>query len=439
MCNRQPWYWITAGAVLGLLLGLVGTQPVAAQEEFSQPVPQTSPNGAIHYQRAILFLTAVDPQKRTVLEKPIWEIVTPETNDAEIDKLNQLLIESRHAIRSALVGSNQAFADFGLDIQQYMVTALLPHGQSMVDLAKLTCLVGMHRESEGQWKEAAELYFSTIRMGRHMTHQSTLAEAFAGVEILETAYFSLGQWASRCPDQKLVQDALKLLTTYAYDMVQPARTLQSEANILKLRMEALREAYPDGPWAEIVLETLGADFPVADPEGLKQAAKAAALKSGVSPAAFASKEAFLEKLGAIGSVSLDMLNETSLCLTRPVPEAIRGGEAVASKYHAKLLETPNSRTWEPARIASLFAVHEAELTVLRASMAIAAAKTGDGYPAGLEAAAESLGADLPNSPYDGSPLRYESLENGKGFSVAIPAATVGSVELPEIKFRHVSK
>jgi len=38
---------------------------------------------------------------------------------------------------------------------------------------------------------------------------------------------------------------------------------------------------PDGPWAEMVLETLGADFPdAAGPDGLRKAAKA----DGVFPA-----------------------------------------------------------------------------------------------------------------------------------------------------------
>ena len=70
---------------------------VQAEERLERPAPRTALNGAIHYQRAILFLTNVDPSKREVLQKPIWEIVTPETSDAELAELDALLVESRHA------------------------------------------------------------------------------------------------------------------------------------------------------------------------------------------------------------------------------------------------------------------------------------------------------------------------------------------------------
>ena len=71
------WQFVNAFALLLTLMLISGKQPALAQESLSQPVPRTAQNGAIHYQRAILFLTAVDPAKREVLQKPIWEIVTP--------------------------------------------------------------------------------------------------------------------------------------------------------------------------------------------------------------------------------------------------------------------------------------------------------------------------------------------------------------------------
>jgi len=431
--NRWPCF-ITAFALLLSLIFNSGQQSVSAQERLSQPAPRTALNGAIHYQRAILFLTAVDPTKRKILQKPIWEIVTPATTEAEIAELNELLIESRHAIRAAVVGSNQSVADFGLDIRQYMVSALLPHTQSMIDLSRLIALVGVHRESEGRWKDAADVYFATLRMGRHMTHQATLAEAIAGVEILETAYFSLGRWAAHCPDVQLVEDAFDLLSASTFGMVQPARTMQSEASILRMRMEALSEAYPDGPWAEMVLETLGADFPAAGPEGLRKAAQAAAFECGVPHTAFDSKATFLGYLNKISTVYLNMANETAHCLSCSAPDAIRSGEKIAKKYQQRLVKTKNTSTWEPAKLASLFAVHEAELTVLRVSLAISAAKTTSGFPADLSVVADKFGGKLPTSPYDGSSLVYEVLDNGKGYSLSVSAAKVGEVELPAIQF-----
>ncbi len=428
--------------VLMLLLALItsnGWQPAVAGERLDQPLPRTAINGAIHYQRAILFLTAVDPAKREVLGKPMWEIVSPNMAQAELAKLNDLLIESRHAIRSALVGANQSVADFGLDLRQYMISALLPHNGAMVDLARLVTLHGIQRESEGEWKEAAEIYFATLRMGRHMTHQTTLTEAFAGVEILETAYFALGNWASNCPDAALVEEAFGLLTASALNLVQPAQTMLSEANILKMRMETFQNAYPEGAWAEMLLEVLEADIPAAGPEGLRKAAIEASVKRGIPREAFDNKESLVRYTNNLSSVTLKMLNESVSCLSRSAPESIRCGEAVTRKYQQKLIETKNSNAWKPARIASLFAVHEAELAVLRTTMAISSARSANGYPAELADVADKFGGQLPTSPYDGSALVYKVLEEGKGFSLTVSEAKVGDVELPAIKFIHLPK
>ncbi len=427
------WHAITAVVLMVPLAMQSATQTAYAQARLRQPAPRTALNGAIHYQRAILFLNAVDPVKRQILQKPVWEIITPETTDAEIAEINELLIESRHAIRSALVGSNQPSADFGLDIRQYMVSALLPHPRSMVDIARLIGLVGIHRESEQRWEESVDLYISAVRMGRHMTHQTTLAEAYAGVEILETAYFSLARWATKCPDKALVEEAFDALNVFAFDMVQPARTMQSEADILQMRMDTLRSSYPDGPWAEIVLETLGADFPLAGPEEMRKAAKAAAIEFGVPEAAFASKEALLGHLDEVSSVHIGMARDTVHCLTQPAADAIRCGEKVASKYR-DMKKTQNTVNWDAAKIASLFAVHEAELTALRVTMAVAAKKTTSGYPSDLRTVISEFGGNLPTSPYDGSALSYEVTSGGQEFSVSVNAATIGSIKLPAIKF-----
>ncbi len=439
--NLYPTSQRLASCALMLLLAFAtnDVSPAVAHEHLSQPVPRPAMNGAIHYQRAILFLAAVDPAMREVLRKPIWEIVTPDISDAKLAKLNDLLIESRHAIRCGIVGANQSVADFGIDLRHYMVSALLPHSQSMVDLARLVTLHGLQRQSEGQWKEAAEVYLATLRMGRHMTHQTTLAEAFAGVEILETAYFALGHWAANCPDPILVSDAFDVLAASALDMVQPALTMQSEANISKMRMEALQNAYPDGAWAEMVLEILEADIPVAGPEGLREAAIEASVKRGIPREAFDSKESFTSYMDDLSSVYFDLAKESALCLTHPSPESIRCGEAVTRKYQQKLIETKNSSAWEPARIAALFAVHEAELTVLRTNMAISAARSADGYPAALADVANKFGGQLPTSPYDGNELVYQVLEGGKGFSLEVSEAKVGGVDLPSIKFVHLPK
>jgi hypothetical protein len=72
-------------------------------------------------------------------------------------------------------------------------------------------------------------------------------------------------------------------------------------------------------------------------------------------------------------------------------------------------------------------------------MAIAVAKSDTGYPADLSAVADRFGGKLPTSPYDGSPLVYEVINSGQGFSLSVEAAQIGSVDLPAIKFSPVHK
>ena len=64
-------------------------------------------------------------------------------------------------------------------------------------------------------------------------------------------------------------------------------------------------------------------------------------------------------------------------------------------------------------------------------------KTANGYPSDLGMVTEKLGGALLRSSYDGSALVCKSLENGKGFSIAVEGTSVGEVELPEIKFEHL--
>jgi len=380
---------------------------------------------------------AVDPAQRELLRKPIWEIVTPDSNDADLAKVDQLLIASRHAIRSALVGANQLQADFGLDIRQYMLTSALPHTHLMVDLAKLNALHGVQKEASGDWKSAAEIYLAIVRMGRHMTHQTTLDEALAGIEILETAYYALGRWATHCPETSLIEQVLELAAVSSSNLVEPARTLLSEASISQMRLDAMQDAFPDGPWAEMVLEALNEEFPNGGPKELRVAAIAAAVKHGVPREAFANKDSFGLYLKKLRATHIELARESAACLTQSPPGSIRQGEAVYLKFKSKLPDTERTAKLNPAKIAALFAVHEAELSMTRVILAISATKTAAGYPTDLDLVAQKLGGALPRSPFDGSALVYKSLGGSKGFSIAVAGASVGEVELPEIKFEHL--
>lgn len=418
---------------------LYDCQQLLASENLTHPLPPTATNGAIHYHKAILFLYAVDPVKRAALQRPIWELVTPESSDDDIRKMDMLLVESRHAIRAALVGAHQTEADFGLDIRQYMVAALLPHTLPMVDLAKLVTLHGIEQESRGNWKEAAEIYLSTIRMGRHMAQQTTLPEAIAGVEILETGYYALGHWAPHCPDKSLVEEAFELVAAMSGTMVDPARTLQAEASIFQMRLEAMQDAFPTGPWAEMILESLGGDFPSVGPEEMRKLAVEAATSRGVPAEAFQDEESFSAYMKELQSLFVQMANESAQCMCYRSPETIRESERVFVKYQAKLSKAGDVPTRNPAEVAALFTVHEAELAITRLVLAISVARTAQGFPAKVEEVAERFGGELPTSPYDDTAFVYELLEGGKGFSIQVNKTQVGSVELPEIKFIHLPR
>ena len=409
----------------------------ARAQAIRRPLPRTATNAAIHYQRAMLFLSGVEIDKRELLLKPIWEIMTPETTDAELEKINELLVASRHAIRSALVGANQSAADFGLDVRQYVISDRLPHTHPMTDLGKLLALHGMQRQVAGRWADAAEIYLAILRMGRHMTHQTTLAEAFSGVEVLEDGYFTLAHWAPRCPDVALVEDVSHAVNAMAVDMINPAQILRSEAAITKLNSETMQAAYPDGAWAEIVLEALGRDVPMYDPAEMREAAIAAAVKAGVPKSAFDDAESFREYGKQLRAVYIELADQSAEVLTQKPPASIEKAQELFAKYESKLLPTERAGVLNTGKMAVYFAVHQAELDMARLVLAISAARTSDGFPANLAGVATRFGGRLPTSSYDSSPYIYEPLEGGKGFSLKVSAAKVGELDLPEIHFQYL--
>ena len=432
---RQKYLCVAAVGLSLLGSGLLLSP--ARGESLDVPPPRSATNAALHYQRAILFLTAIDPDKRDVLDRPIWEIITAETSDSDLAAIDDLLGESRHAIRSTLEGARQMEADFGLDVRQYMVASYLPHCHPMTLLGRLLALHGMQRQSTGDWDSAAKIYLAGFRVGRHMCRQVTLAEALAGVEVLETSYFALGHWAARCPDQALVSEALNIVNAMSTDMVNPARTLRFEATISRLRFNALQDAYPDGAWPEMVLEALGKPVPATDHEGMRQAAIDAAAERGVPREAFDSKESLDKYLTGLKTTYVQLAKEGANCMTFPPPESIERGETVFAKFEPKLPETERASTLNPAKIAAYFAVHQAELDVLRLVLAVCAERTSAGFPPNLDGVRNRLGRELPKSPYDGSQYEYEVLEDGKGFSIKLAAAKIGGIDLPEIRFQHV--
>ena len=185
----------------------------------------------------------------------------------------------------------------------------------------------------------------------------------------------------------------------------------------------------------MVLDTLGEEITHDHPEKLKEAAIAAAVERGIPRDAFESKDALTEYLDKLQSIYVSLAKESANVLNQPAPKSIEMGQALFSNYEEKLLPTERASTLNTGKTASYFAVHRAELDLLRLILAVAAERTSDRYPADLSMVEGRFGGSLPTSPFDGSAIEYQTLEDGKGVSLTVPAATVGAIDLPRIEFR----
>ncbi|MBN1854590.1 MAG: hypothetical protein JW829_17800 [Pirellulales bacterium] len=426
------------GLMLGSLCWLSASNALtAADGTLDLPLPPTATNAALHYQRGILFLGTVDVAKRELLDKSIWEILGTMSKEDQLKKINDLLFESRHAIRSALFGAQQGQADFGTDSLQYSVATLIPHADPMVRLHKLVLLYGMQLQSEGHWEDAAEVYLKAFRMAGHLTHQLTLAEAMAGVEMLEANYYVFSMWAVRCPEQTLVNQASRMMNVLAKQTLNPATTMSHEFRILKLQLATFRASFPDGPWAEMVLEKLNMAIPPVSDQELRQAAIAAAAERGLSADIFKDKQSFDRYVDQLKSIYLSLAEETAAAFTLPTVAAVEQGQAIHAKYASRLGKFGDTGIVNPGQIAAYFATHDAELTLTKVIVALAAIKGEQGYPKRLEVLKDRFGGQVPSSPYDGSPLSYEVLEDGRGFHITVPKVDVDAIELPSIDFRFL--
>jgi len=328
-------------------------------------LPSSSSNAALHYQRALLSLSIVDRERQKLLDKPIWEIVNAETTKEEIEAINRLLIESRHAIRSALVGASQLQADFGADPRQYAATTRLPHVVPMLRLAKLVALHGMQRQAAGNWREAAQIYLDVIRMGRHMSQQLTLAESIEAVRILETGYHVLADWAVRCPDAGLIVQSQSLLTAISPNSLSPATAISHEANILQLGLSNLQRAYPDGNWAEMILVAMDAPTSGLSPAEMKTTARSIVIERGVPESVFDSKESFDAHIDKLRAVNRHYYQEMLRCCCLPPSQAIRDGERIHETYAAQLKRLGDPNTLSACQLTAFFAVLDCQDLKLR--------------------------------------------------------------------------
>ena len=425
--SRAAWAFALAFAV--------GMAPLAAQAvELPQRIPATSSNAALHYHRAILLMADVDLEKRMLLRQPIWELVHSEMTAEEVARLDDLLIESRHAVRAAIAGAAQPHADFGVDFKNYSAATRLPHVGLMQKLARVVALHGLQKQAEGDWRQAALVYLDVMHMGMHMSEQLTLAEAIEAVRILETGYFVLGMWAAECPDAELVASTLSALNVVVPEHLSPTTALGYESSLLLNGLAAIGEDYPDGAWAEAVLDILDVTPEAWDPESMRAAAKAAAIERGVPESVFASDAAFMEHLGQLRDLNQDYYEAMVQTVSLPTEEALEAGKRVFDEFSPKLKRLGDEGPYSPTSIVAYYATHEAEHHLLQIVLGLCAEKEGGLFPADLSAVTARFGGMLPASPYDGKPAAYQPTADRTGFSIAYPAFSAGGVDLPEVKF-----
>ena len=424
--------WIVAACVWTCSL------PAQAQI-FSTPYPEPSTNAALHYHRALLAMGTMPAEQRNILAQPIWKSFENRTKEQLKTAIAKVVYEGRHALRAAKKATSCNRADFGLDYSDYGHGNDLPHCQPMVELGRLLTLAGIYAQMEQQWEKSATLLFDGLRMGRQMAHQPTLSELVVGVQILESNYFALAFWGSKCPESRLVKQAFLRLEAATESMMQPAFTFASEASIIERQMERVRVSFPDGPWAEMLLDSLGASTVADDADGLKAKAMKLATERGVPESVFASKENFDAHVRQLSSLRANYFRSLAACMTLP-PERRHGvAKGYYEKFKTELAKFSKSELINPADLVGVFATHAAERTMARVSLAAAASRTDGQFPESAAALASRFSGQVPTSPYDGSPIVYEQLNGGADFSVTIRGAKSEDVELSPVQFSSAGR
>jgi hypothetical protein len=221
------------------------------------------------------------------------------------------------------------------------------------------------------------------------------------------------------------------------DLIDPTRTLASEAGILALEFEGLRRMFPRGPWGEAILESLGVEATDNEEQNRKKAV-AECVKLGVPKEVFKDAKSLGRYVNRLEPLYLRFAEAAVASMKLPPKARIERGQRVFDRY-SKLLGAVGQRDLiNPAEVGALFAGHEAKTAVLRCALAVGASRTDKGFPEKLDAIAGAFGGSVPTSPYDGSPLVYEVLDKGKAFRLSINGVRVKGITLPRVDFTSAS-
>lgn len=421
--------------VLAVALCLVAAPKTQAQSgTLGDPFPPPSPNAALHYQRALLLMSALDETDRALLQKPIWEVLPGyQPNKQAAARIKRTIYRARNATKAAGKGSRLTVCDFGIDFSDAGSATLLPHAQPMVELGRLLTLRAAYAQSQEHWDEAAVIYFDALRLGMHLTGQPTLIEAVAGMQVLENNYFALAHWAAACPNKNTVARVFGLFEMMAGDTIRPAHTLACETGILAGEIDSIARAHPNGAWGAMILQTL--DHELGDDEKAnRELAVAACVKAGVSKDVFANARSFRKYLSDVKRLDLRFAEAASAAMVLPPQARIERASKLLQRYQTAAGVIGQRALLDPVEIGVLFAAHEAKTTLLRVCLAVGSRRSETGFPATLDDVRSGFGGTVPGSPYDDSSLLYEVFDDGKAFQVGIKEVRVGETVLPEVEF-----
>ena len=402
---------------------------VAQTGTLAEPFPAPAPNAALHYQRGLLHLAKLDASQTASLSKPIWEVLPDPSVKQLPQDVTRLLFRARFAVGSATSGSRMSDCNFGIDFSELGAAAQLPHVDEMIRLGRLLTLRGAQAEARADWEEAVIIYFDGLCMGRHLTHQHTLLEALAGIEILRNNYHALANWAARCPARLLGARAFGLLESMQSSLVDPSQIIAREASIMALDFRRLDESYPDGHWPQMILDSYGESV-TGDSEKDRVRAIKACVDRGVPESVFKTPEAFHQYLSSLQATSNRFVESVAACMALPPNARLKRSAALNKKYSIVIPVLASDTLIDPADIGVLFAQHEAELTLTRIALAASASIKEKKFPESLDAIAARFGGAAPADPYRNSPVTYRTHDDGRAFFIEI----VSLGRLPGVSF-----
>ena len=227
--------------------------------------------------------------------------------------------------------------------------------------------------------------------------------------------------------------AFGLFEVMADDLINPAGTLASETAILAMEFEALGRSFPEGPWGTMILESLGSTPQEDEKENRKQAV-AACVKAGVPREVFESVKSFRKYLAELKELELRFAEAAAACMQLPPKARVERGQRLYERYTKAVGAIGRPGLLDPVDVGVMYAGHEAKIAIVRLALAVSAGRSDKGFPQELADVASGFGGDPPASPYDGSPVRYERLDDGKSFRLAIDEVRVGKNVLPGVDF-----